>query len=339
VRWRGVVCALVLAGPASAEEPFALPHTIANVWYRTDTQRGAFGPKHEGDLRITSEALEFSARKIELVIPLASLQIISFGPLGADFDTDWVVIGTERDGVRGLLGLRDGSRLGYGGRTPRIFATLMRVVRERGVAQFAAPDGLEPYTQLDRQIALATPRGWGAFQHGIAGLSETGVTGTILFSPEFASDRSGAAAADPDTERAEPVCRIRTGESPGWILDIRKAKRGMRCTGFTDKGLAELKRWIAADELLGRDLTGPTGGALTPVSIDRCSGVSGVWRGSVDGAIDVVVELRATSDDDFVYLLALRTSAEHAVELGPTFSSGLGTVRFAVARPPRPNPL
>ncbi len=335
---RALVASAAIGGSVSAaDEPLALPHTIANVWYRTDTVHGMFGPKHEGDLRITQDALEFSARKAELVIPLTALTIISLGPMGSDLDTDWVVIGIEREGAISLLGLRDGSRMGYGGRTPDIFRTLLRVARERHVAQFAAPDGFEPYTRFDGQIALAIPQGWTALQNGIAGLDERGVTGTILFSPDARPE--GASAGISDAERAEVVRRVRVGESPAMILVIRKAKRGMGASGFTEKGRAELLRSIAANELLGLDLAGPAAGALAPAALDRCAGLAGVWKGALDAGTEVVLDLRVASDDDFVYYLALRARADRATTLGPTFERALGTVHFAVARPPGPNGL
>jgi len=328
-----LAAAIGLAGSAArADEPLALPHTIDKVWYRTDTAHGTFGRKHEGDLRITTEALELSAPKTELVIPLAALRMISYGPMGADFDTDWVVIGTERDGTRGRVGLRDGSRLGYGARTPQLFDTLMRVAREHGLAQFAAPAGFVPYTRFDGQLALAVPEGFRPLQHGIVAIREATVTGTVVFSAAVPTGKLEDGGGLSDEARAEVMRRVARAESPAWVLAIREAKRGMRCSGFRDKGLAEVRTWIGEHELLGRDLAGPEPSALAPVHVDRCTGFRETWRGSIDGAVPVVVEVRVLSDDEFVYVLALRTGAEDEQEARATFERGAGTLRLAVAR-------
>lgn len=327
-----LVAVLGLAAAGATDVPLALPHTIDKVWYRADTQHGSFGPKHEGDLRITTEALELSAPKAELVLPLAALRMISYGPLGTDFDTDWVVIGTERDGTHGRVGLRDGSRMGYGARTPQLFDTLMRVARERGLAQFAAPAGFVPYTRFDRQLALVVPEGFHPLQHGIVAIREATVTGTVVFSSEVPAGRLEDGGGLSDEARAEVIRRIARAESPAWVLAIREAKRGMRCSGFRDKGLAELRAWIDEHELLGRDLSGPEPSALVPVSIDRCSGLRGTWQGTLEGRLPVAVDVRAVSDDEFVYVLALRSRAEREAAVEETFQHGVGSLRFAVAR-------
>ena len=322
----GAALAVGIAGLAvavAADDPLALPHTIEKVWYRTDTEHGTFGRKHEGDLRITDEALEFSAPRAELRIPLAALRMISLGPMGADFDTEWVVLGTEREGTRTLVGLRDGRKMGFGARTPQIFDTLVRLARERGLAQFGAPEGFVPYTQLDRQIALAVPEGYRALQHGVATLERSNVRGTVLFSPA-APVEAGEAG------RQEIVERIRLGESPAWVLAIREARRGMRCSGMNDKGRADLAAWIGEHEMLGLGLAAAT--PLEAVPIDRCTGVRGSWRGALDGGAPIVLDVRAVSDDEFVYVLALRTTSESAAEAREAFERGVLTLRLAVAR-------
>jgi hypothetical protein len=320
--------ALTLAlGSTPAEEPLTLPRTIDRVWYRSTTPKGGLGGKREGDLRITADTLELSSNKEELVVPLGSVRMISYGPLGSDVDTEWVVIGLEREGERSRLGLRDGSRLGYGGRTPEIYDALVRVARERGLGQYSAPEGFAPYARIARQVALAVPQEFHALQHGLAVLRELNVTGTVVFSPAIPQGTEGSGIPEP--ERVQALASVTHATAPAWILDIREAKRGMRCSGFTESGRAELQGWIAEHELLGRGLVGPAG--LEPTAVDRCAGVRGTWHAAA-GAEPIVVDVRAASDDEFVYVLALRTHADREADERRTFEQGLGTLRFAVAR-------
>ncbi len=323
--------ALVLAlalGSARAEEPLALPRTIDRVWYRSTTPKGDLGGKREGDLRITADTIELSSNKDDLVVPLGSVRMISYGPLGSDVDTEWVVIGLDREGKRSRLGLRDGSRMGYGGRTPEIYDALLRVARERGLGQYSAPEGFTPYVRIAGQVALAVPEEFHALQHGVAVLRDLNVTGTVLFSPAIPEGTEGSGGV-PEPQRVEALASVAHATSPVWILDIREAERGMRCSGFTDDGRAELQGWIAEHELLGRGLVGPP--RLEPAAVDRCAGVRGTWRAAA-GAEPIVVDVRAASDDEFVYVLALRTHLDREPDERKTFEQGLGTLRFAVAR-------
>jgi hypothetical protein len=324
-----LVFALALfLGPTPAEEPLALPRTFDRVWYRAET-KGDLGGKREGDLRITTEGLELSSNKEELVVPYDTMRMISYGPLGSDLDTEWVVIGLEREGVRSRLGLHDGSKMGYGGRTPDIYDIVKRVARERSLAQYAAPPGFVPYVRLDRQVTLAVPESYHALQHGIVVLRESNVTGTVVFSPGVPGDSVGTRELD-DAARAQLIRGVDQALEPTWVLAITEAKSGMRCSGIGDKGAADLQAWIAVHELLGRNLVGPA--RLEPAPLDRCTGVRGTWRGAVAGPDQILVDVRAASDDEFVYVFALRVRAGREAEVREPFERGVGALHFAVAR-------
>jgi hypothetical protein len=318
---------------STGEEPDAeaYPRTIEKIWYRTGKDLGFAGPKHSGDLMITRTSLEFLSKKADISIPFESVGMISFGKMRGDVNTDWVVLTIEDGGSRQLIGFRDGRKLGYGVRTPDIFESVLDVAEELSWGQFAAPEGLVPYTELDHVFAMAVPEGWPSYHHEMISSGGSVFWGTAVFTPESMTSDVAENHLD-GTERELALEAIQRGETSAWIVRRVESKVGMTCEGFTDKGLVKLANWIAKDPFLNVPFDAPQATAFEPAAIGVCRGVRATLRASADSGPDSVLELRAVSQGEVTLILALRTNAEDLETDMKLFEAALPTVKFAITR-------
>jgi len=323
-----------VAGSVTASEvPSAdgYPRTIEKIWYRTGKERGFTGPKHSGDLMITRDSLEFLSKKADISIPFESVGMISFGKMRGDVNTDWVVL-TVRDGsVQRLIGFRDGRRLGYGHRTPEIFETVLEIAEELSWGQFMAPDGLEPYTELDHLLAVAVPEGWASYHHEMISSAGSVSWGTVVFTPEAMTSDASENHLEV-SERELALEAIQRGETTAWVVRRVESTGGMSCEGFTDKALKTLAGWIARDPFLNVPFDPPGSAAFEAVTIGACQGVRAVLRADGSTAPVPVVELRAVTQGHATLIMALRTTAEDHENDLKLFEAALPTVKFAITR-------
>ena len=315
----------------NASEAVAYPRTIQKIWYRTGKDLGFAGPKHSGDLMITRTSLEFLSKKADISIPFEAIGMISFGKMRGDVNTDWVVLTIEDGGSRKLIGFRDGRRLGYGVRTPDIYEDVLDVAEELAWGQFAAPEGLVPYTELDHVFAVAVPEGWPSYHHEMISSGGNVFWGTVLFTPEsMTSDASENHLGG--TERELALEAIQRGETSAWIFRRVESKGGMTCEGFTDKALNKLANWVTTDPFLNVPFDAPEATAFEPAAIGVCRGVKATLRAPAVSGPDLVLELRAVSQANATLILALRTNVDDLETDLKLFEAALPTVKFAITR-------
>jgi hypothetical protein len=323
--------ALAVAAPAAAPDDPAgadtWPRTIRGVWYRTGTERGITGPKLSGDLVITPESLEFLAPKRDVSVPLDAVRMISLGRMRGDVDTDWVVLSVQRGDERELVGLRDGRKLGYGGRTVELYETLRDLARRSSKAQFAAPEGLRPYTELDRVFAIAVPDGWSVYHHDLVSVEGTIRWGTAVFTPRPVLDDAAG-----DKERARSLEAVQQGRVTAWVVERRESAPGMGCAGFTKGSLRTLRRWIADDPFFGRPFSLDESPSFEPASIDGCAGLRLLIRAEQDGPAAPLLDLRVVARDDTAVLVGLRSTAGELERDRDSFERGVSTLRLAATR-------
>ena len=335
-----VALAAQLAGAADvtgsvtvSEEPSAddYPRTIQKIWYRTGKERGFTGPKHSGDLMITRDSLEFLSKKADISIPFESVGMVSFGKMRGDVNTDWVVLTVRDAGLQRLIGFRDGRRMGYGHRTPEIYETVIDVAEELSWGQFSAPDGLEPYTELDHVFAVAVPKGWASYHHEMISSDGSVFWGTVVFTPDAMTTDASENHLE-GTERELALEAIQRGETTAWVLRRVESKGGMSCEGFTDKALKTLGGWIARDPFLSVPFDPPGSTAFEPITIGVCQGVRAILRADDSTTPVSVVEVRAVSQGDATLIMSLRTTVEDHENDLTLFEAALPTVKFAITR-------
>ncbi len=313
------------AAASTAEVRF--PVTFERVWYRTEKQRGVLGSKLSGDLTISGDSLQIVGAKRDIVIPTASIGIISLGTMRGDVDTEWAVLSVDSSAATRFVGLRDGRKMGYGQHTKRIYDTLIEAARRHGFAQYNVPAGFVPYTELDFQFAMAVPQGWFSYHDAVESVDGQALWGRTIFTPDAAIDPAGKSPEQRESARREAAAGIRRGAVVAWIIDRREAEAGMSCSGFSERGVARLLKRVAEDPFLGTGVDLPSASAARPLAIDRCQGVAIGARASSS-----LLELRAVSDDRTVFVFALRGVATDAESDRARLDRGVASVKFSVAR-------
>ena len=319
------------ASPSPAET-LELPLTIERVWYRTGKKRGFTGSSKSGDLTIGETALVLTTRKGELSIPMESLHTVSYGKMRGDVNTDWIVIAVIDEQGRRLVGLRDGRKFGYGQKTAEIYETLLAAVRQLGAAQYRVPEGFETYDRMAGQYLLALPSGWSIHPRTLTEVGDQAIWGALIFSPH-------PLAPDPDLppEQREIALRqaleeVDSGRNGAIFMQRREAQGGMRCKGFSDKAVEKLLGWAGQDRVFAGSRGVEESTRTEEVKVDGCTGLRIVKRMRRQDGTELVLDLRAASDDDTVFLFGLRSREERYEADQVTFDAVMGTVRFSVAR-------
>jgi len=320
------------AGP---DESIQLPVTFNRVWFRNGKKRGWGGAALTGELTVGEAELHLSSPKRDVSVPLSSIHRVSFGKMRGDVDTDWIVMSILEDGQRRLIGFRDGRKMGYGQHTDEIYQAIMAAVRRAGAAQYDVPAGFEPYLELEGQLTLAIPRGWSAYHRALTATDRHGFWGEAIFSPEPV-----VSPTEQDPERREELRRqalraIDSGEAGAFFVERREARRGMRCEGFSDKAVQLLQQWVAEDPLFEQGRSVDESVRTLPVVIDDCNGLRVVRHSRQPDDVERVLDLRAISDGEIVFLFGLRSQADRYDEDLKRFETAMGSVRFSVARGPR----
>ncbi len=316
------------AMPAETPE-LVLPVTVDEVWYRNYQKRGIGKPYSiSGNLTVSADAIEIVNRKKKVTIKMDDVRIVSFGKMKGDVDTDWVVLGLGGSGSDRIVGIRDGKRMGYGGRTRAMYETILGGARQAAAGQFRVPEGFRLYEELMDFCTLAVPESWTSYLESLVFVGDGVPWGRIVFSAEsirrVERKEDGSALV---IEDREVLSRVIEGEVPAFYIERRPSGRGMSCNGFS----AKAQQRLIAD--LGRDPGGPEADGLTvrPLTIDGCSGL-GIRGRSGDGEAAAEIEIRAVAHRDTLYLFGMRASADQFDSRLPPFDTAISSVKFSAAR-------
>jgi hypothetical protein len=335
--------ALVLSTPGTSfadpkEEAASIdyPLTIRKIWYRNAKRSGFTGAKHSGDLTIDRQSLEFFAKKRSLSIPLDELWMITYGTMRGDVDTEWVVLTIKDGDERSLVGLRDGSRWGYGQRTREIYETLVAAAEDLSAAQFSAPDGYQPYSELDHVFAMPIPADWSYHHHDLITHEGTLKWGRVVFSEHPLIDpevEHWTEEMGPNPQRDRAVHAIQQGEETAWIVARFEAGSGMTCEELKPKAIKTLSERVNDSPFFGvpfepaDDLPFE---AAEPV--DGCASVRLERRAAGEQGKTVVLDLRAVAREETVLMIGLRTTADEYERRLPVFERAVDELRLAATR-------
>lgn len=315
-----------IAAETTTAETVKLPLTFDKIWFRAPNKKGLSTiktAKATGHLTLTPDSLEFASSKQTFSLPLERLRLVSMGRLGGDVDTEWVLLSVEESGIGRVIGVRDGSSLGYGAATRDIYESLRAGLKQLSAAQYDVPDGLDPYDALDRQLVFGIPSGWSAYAQEVHEGKDRPTWGLTLFSPERI-DRQ-----DPD-DRAVAVRRARRGDLEAFFLGRHASVRGMRCEGFSDNARAELLELVDEDPLFGEGYRVTQAPETTPIEIGGCSGLRVYARSRESGGIERALEYRAVSEGGTLYVFGVRSDVETLDVSVAAMEQSIRTVRFAI---------
>ena len=275
---------------------------------------------------MTAEGLDFSSKKRNLSFPLESISIISFGLLGRDVDTDWVILSLDHPGLPPLIAFRDGRRLGYGQRTEEIFQQLRRALRQLSAAQYGAPAGLEVYDRMDSRFTFAIPEGWNHFLYSSVYTDQRLRAGLLIFSPIRLS-----VGKKPDGD-GPTVVEVRNGRAQAFSLQLSAALRGMACEGFAAAAQDRLRHELQRAVSLGAEAEPDLPQSLAPFSFGGCQGIRAEGRHPTPGGGELLWDLRAVSDGETLFVFTLRSDEGHYDDHRQVFGQVLETFRLVLAR-------
>jgi hypothetical protein len=310
----------------------AQPTTFKKVWYRTEKKRGVMGASAVGELTVTPTEIRIDTRKKEITIPLDSIETISFGKMRGDVDTDWIVLEIVVDESSRLVGLRDGRKFGYGQRTEQLYELILAGVKQAGAAQYDVPEGYQAYDRLQAQFTLTVPLGWTAYPRSLIEVDGLALWGEIVFVPHSQVPDKDVSAEDRQELRRQSLAAVDDGSSGAFYVDRREALRGMRCEGFSEKAMARLLEWAVQDPLFAGGRGSEESTRTEPAIIDDCNGLRIVRRSKQVDQEELILDLRAVSDDETVFVFGLRSRAGRYEEDLKRFDTAVGSVRFSVAR-------
>jgi hypothetical protein len=303
-----------------ADSSIQLPVSFDKVWLRAGKDSGLGQGKQSGLLTVSADGLEFAGKKQSHVLPWSRIEMVSLGRMGGDPDTKWVVLSLKDVAWRsGLIGFRDGQKLGYGGDTPKILATIVEGLQVSAAGPFAAPQGSSAFVAPMLQFALALPEGWHTFS-----VSETYVKGrptwgrTILSPLDLGKNRDGQAQASPE------MAAILAGSERAIFLDRFEAD-GFSCRQLGKAGRRHLREQINAASRPMR-LTSELNW------IEQSHGHCTAWSASgraARGTAEYGVAFYAVSDDRTIYVFSHVTPL--GTEIDGHFEAVAKSLRFGVA--------
>jgi hypothetical protein len=197
-----------------------------------------------------------------------------------------------------------------------------------GAAQYDVARGLEPYDELDHQFTMAIPAGWASSHLSVVEVDERPVWGAIVFSAEEIPG-----SREPERKQ-QALAAVESGDTAALLLDRREVVGGMRCSGFSKEARQTLSRWVADLDLVpgGPRWLLEGGLQVDPWPLTGCEGLRLVGRGKRSDGASVVVDARAVSDDETVFLFVLRSLEEDYASRLRALERLLATFRFSVAR-------
>jgi hypothetical protein len=323
----GALAAAVLgAANGRAEEPLPVT-TLEQVWYHEPKGASLFQLFNTaGDLTITPTELLFSTGKRTIDLPLERIRVVSFGRLAGDVDTDWALLDVGQPGAPRIVAIRDGRKLGFGGRTREIYEHLEQALRRARAAQFAVPPGYRLFDDFRQQFTLAIPEGYATHLGSVVYVDGQARWGTSAFSARPIR-RRGPGAPEIDEEL---LAELRAGRASGFTLERREVSGGMRCDGITDKARAAILARAGIDPLLGTIVLGVP--EATPARIGGCEALRLSARGVVSPGEETIVDVYAVARGETLFLFRQRAVAARLDEERKVFETALSTLTFALGQ-------
>ena len=309
----GLILLTVLGAPAADAGP-VLPLTVEQVWYRGEDRPLGRVFRAGGDLTIREDGLEFVHRKHGWSVPLDGISIISLGTMKGDVDTDWVVLALRDGRPDGVIGIRDGHRMGFGQETRGIYELLLDVARSRKVAQFDVPPGLVPYEPLHRMLAFGYPDGWHPFQLSREiGPDHAVPLGRTIFTPEAleSAEQMDGATTRLLVERTDVSAYASAGCRSGLPRNLQ----------------TELMERFAADPVSMGGMTLTAAPAPAPVAIGPCRGIRVVAEGTGSDGVVRRGDLVAVVWGGILFQVSLVSDRADGAELMETIVSTIKIAR------------
>lgn len=195
-------------------------------------------------------------------------------------------------------------------------------------AALGSPGSAEliPYTGHQKQLTLALPAGWTAYDQARAFTGRPSAGGLLIFS-EF--DFSAFETTD---EQLEAMVQLDTGQAPCFFVDRLSAPRGASCGRLTEKAQRRIRGIVEAQPVLAKDRTVVEPLEVRTETVAGCAALHFTARTRKADGKEWALDARAVSDGRTLYLFFVRAHAEHlGANLGHLEAS-LETLQLTNAR-------
>ena len=326
--WMACVATVAAESSAAADEKpqVSVPVTIEKIWYRSG------GKKRLGDLTITADELEVQAKKKSFVIPLDRIQVISYGKMKKNVETDWIVMSVGVSQPFDIVGIRDGSKWGFGSRTREVYFQLRSLLRRLGAAQYRVEQGYQVYEDPDASCALAIPDNWSTYLDSVVLVGSRSPSGTTIFSEEpIRSTETTPEGVTRPVDDLETLDALLAGEISGFFVERLNARSGMSCEGFSRGARERMLDRVREDPLFGESCRMQGVPETAEHTVGECEALRVIGRCARDDGKPVLLDLVATASGETLYVFGLRALEERYEKDLEVFERALSTVKFSVA--------
>ena len=309
---------VAVAQAGKDEAAIALPLSFGQVWFRPGPKSGLAGGKQTGLLTVSENGIEFSAKKQSHILPWSRIEMISYGRMSGDPDTMWVVLSlTPVAGEWSRIGVRDGSKMGYGGGTSAIFDAIVAGSRQVGAGPFAAPQGFSAHFNSTLDFSLAVPNDWHPYS-----VSETYVDGRSLWGRTIFSPLDLTSIRADDARLKQALTSIRNGMDRAVFFDRFEADGGFTCRKLGKSGRRELSNRIDAGLKPLKLVSEPQ---WTEHAHRYCMAWTFAGRATTKDGTTIDVRFYAVSDGQTAYLLGARGSGnDHFEQVARSLKTAVG---------------
>ena len=215
------------------------------------------------------------------------------------------------------------------------------------------PAGLAVFDDLKEQFTIAVPEGWHSYDQGGAVTGKPGTVGRVIFSAEEIPGLHLARieGTDYEVEYKDPQVNARArevaaaldrGTLPSFIVDrisLERSRKGMSCASFTKRFARSAALYqISTDSgHSGRAKPVAFPDAFTMYPIEEIGGCRGhrirgeSTLGDPPDSERWLIDVRAVSDGQTVYLFIARGAEQHLPGILETFEKALSTLELAKA--------
>ena len=178
------------------------------------------------------------------------------------------------------------------------------------------------------QFNITLPEGWNMYDQNAVVFGRTDGIGIVIFSAEPLTKQGDSTRAAADLEL---MAKVDTGEIASFFVDRQPAGKNDTCAKPSRSTVYNIGTRIVKDPVVGaaRRYFAAMAPRHTDIEVDECRGVRFVVDGRKDDPQNHwIVDVRAMSDGEFLYLFSLRNRAHYYAQNLPAFESALATVRF-----------
>jgi hypothetical protein len=188
------------------------------------------------------------------------------------------------------------------------------------------------YTGHEEQFVLNIPEDWFAYDQTAQIKGSASAVGMVIFS---SADLSKIMIRTPDSgisleEQIDAGVKLDRGEIPNFFVDRVPAARGSDCNGFSKKAVKNILRMLRGDPMwtqgwvVDDDLS-----LVETMTIGGCEGLHFHGRSRSPEGTQRVMDVRAVSDGEVVYLFSVRASQPYFDVNSPVYEAAVASVNLS----------